>query len=69
MQVTITHKAREIPPGRSMAEAEPELDAALGAAHMLAHSIASACPRAVLIRLSLDIKIDEMLDTEGDDAE
>lgn len=67
MKVTITHKAREIPPGRSMAEAEPHHEIVQASAHMLACAIAARYPRAVLIRLSLDIKIDEMLDTEGDE--
>lgn len=64
--VTVTHKARDLKPGRSMVELEPHREVVLGSAHMLASAIAARYPRAVMIRLSLDIKIDALLDTEGE---
>lgn len=51
-----------------MVELEPHYEVVQASAHMLAHAIAARYPRAVLIRLSLEVRIDALLDTDGDDA-
>lgn len=68
MKVTITHKARNLKPGRSMTRLALTGDDATAAAHMVAADIARSNPNAVLIHVTVCIEADVLLDTEGNDA-
>lgn len=68
MQVTITHKGRDMKPGQSSRQMTLADSEALAAAHMVAAAVARAHPDAVLVCVSINIEADVLLDTEGNDA-